>query len=227
MDERMRANDGAVDSKGRFWTSALCDPEVTSFAPEGKIIHSLWAALTRYSGSLQTRPGRPVPPHHHRHHHPQRPHLVPRQHDHVLHRHEARQHLRLRLRRGVRRHLQQACLFPAAGRRPRRTHAGRARQLLDCAVGSVEGCQGEPWGIGDGRGAGADAVPDGMFLSCLQARANISRLWSLPARTSTSPARRSKSRTSIQHQPSTTEEYSNATSASRAGRRLRHTSLSR
>lgn len=33
---RMRANDGAVDSKGRFWVSALCDPEVTSFAPEGE-----------------------------------------------------------------------------------------------------------------------------------------------------------------------------------------------
>ncbi|KAK0383611.1 hypothetical protein NLU13_9522 [Sarocladium strictum] len=32
--EKMRANDGAVDSKGRFWVSAVCDPEVTSFAPE-------------------------------------------------------------------------------------------------------------------------------------------------------------------------------------------------
>jgi sugar lactone lactonase YvrE len=33
--KKMRANDGAVDSKGRFWVSAVCDPEVTSFAPEG------------------------------------------------------------------------------------------------------------------------------------------------------------------------------------------------
>lgn len=32
--ERMRANDGAVDSEGRFWVSATCDPEVTAFAPE-------------------------------------------------------------------------------------------------------------------------------------------------------------------------------------------------
>ncbi|KAF7561295.1 hypothetical protein G7046_g2849 [Stylonectria norvegica] len=34
-DDRMRANDGAVDSKGRFWVNFLCDPEVTSSAPEG------------------------------------------------------------------------------------------------------------------------------------------------------------------------------------------------
>lgn len=31
----MRANDGAVDCKGRFWISATCDPEVTPFAPQG------------------------------------------------------------------------------------------------------------------------------------------------------------------------------------------------
>lgn len=36
----MRANDGAVDSKGRFWVSAVCDPEVTPFAPEGKSIYA-------------------------------------------------------------------------------------------------------------------------------------------------------------------------------------------
>lgn len=34
--EKMRANDGGVDCKGRFWISAVCDPEVTPFAPEGK-----------------------------------------------------------------------------------------------------------------------------------------------------------------------------------------------
>lgn len=34
--ERMRANDGAVDSKGRFWASAVCDPLVTSFTPDGE-----------------------------------------------------------------------------------------------------------------------------------------------------------------------------------------------
>lgn len=34
--QRMRANDGAVDSKGRFWASALCDPLETPFAPEGE-----------------------------------------------------------------------------------------------------------------------------------------------------------------------------------------------
>jgi sugar lactone lactonase YvrE len=38
--EKMRANDGAVDSKGRFWVSAVCDPEVTPFAPEGKNIYA-------------------------------------------------------------------------------------------------------------------------------------------------------------------------------------------
>ncbi|CAM1501034.1 Fc.00g101960.m01.CDS01 [Cosmosporella sp. VM-42] len=32
---RMRANDGIVDSKGRFWVNTLCDPEVTAPAPEG------------------------------------------------------------------------------------------------------------------------------------------------------------------------------------------------
>jgi hypothetical protein len=35
-NETMRANDGGVDCKGRVWASAVCDPEVTSFAPEGK-----------------------------------------------------------------------------------------------------------------------------------------------------------------------------------------------
>lgn len=34
-DENFRANDGGVDSKGRFWASACRDPEVTTFAPEG------------------------------------------------------------------------------------------------------------------------------------------------------------------------------------------------
>lgn len=33
--EKMRANDGIVDSKGRFWVSTMCDPGVTEFAPEG------------------------------------------------------------------------------------------------------------------------------------------------------------------------------------------------
>ncbi|PKS11262.1 hypothetical protein jhhlp_003024 [Lomentospora prolificans] len=33
-DALMRANDGAVESRGRFWVSALCDQEVTKFAPE-------------------------------------------------------------------------------------------------------------------------------------------------------------------------------------------------
>lgn len=33
--KKMRANDGAVDSKGRFWVSAVCDPEEASFKPEG------------------------------------------------------------------------------------------------------------------------------------------------------------------------------------------------
>lgn len=35
--EKMRANDGGADTKGRFWSSALCDPEVTAFAPEGTL----------------------------------------------------------------------------------------------------------------------------------------------------------------------------------------------
>lgn len=35
-DERMRSNDGAVDSQGRFWTSAMCDPQVTDIASQGK-----------------------------------------------------------------------------------------------------------------------------------------------------------------------------------------------
>jgi len=34
-DARMRANDGAVDSQGRFWVGTLCDPQETPFAPEG------------------------------------------------------------------------------------------------------------------------------------------------------------------------------------------------
>lgn len=36
--DKMRANDGAVDSRGRFWVSAVCDPEVIPFAPEGTYI---------------------------------------------------------------------------------------------------------------------------------------------------------------------------------------------
>ena len=32
----MRANDGAVDSRGRFWVGVLNDPLVTTFAPVGK-----------------------------------------------------------------------------------------------------------------------------------------------------------------------------------------------
>lgn len=35
--DRMRTNDGAVDSKGRFWVNAVNDPEVTSFGPEGTL----------------------------------------------------------------------------------------------------------------------------------------------------------------------------------------------
>ncbi|VUC20846.1 unnamed protein product [Clonostachys rosea] len=35
--KKMRANDGAVDSKGRFWVSAICDPAETSFKPEGAL----------------------------------------------------------------------------------------------------------------------------------------------------------------------------------------------
>ena len=34
--ERMRANDGGVDLQGRFWSSALCDPDTTSFITGGK-----------------------------------------------------------------------------------------------------------------------------------------------------------------------------------------------
>lgn len=34
--EYMRANDGAVDSRGRFWVSAICDPHITPFKPEGE-----------------------------------------------------------------------------------------------------------------------------------------------------------------------------------------------
>ncbi|KFA53145.1 hypothetical protein S40293_03192 [Stachybotrys chartarum IBT 40293] len=34
-EERMRANDGEVDSEGRFWVNTMCDPEVTSSAPDG------------------------------------------------------------------------------------------------------------------------------------------------------------------------------------------------
>ena len=33
--DKMRANDGIVDSNGRFWVNTLCDPEVTSSGPEG------------------------------------------------------------------------------------------------------------------------------------------------------------------------------------------------
>ena len=33
--ERMRANDGAVDSQGRFWVSAVCDPQVIPFSAQG------------------------------------------------------------------------------------------------------------------------------------------------------------------------------------------------
>lgn len=33
--DRMRANDGAVDSKGRLWVSALCDPITTKPTPDG------------------------------------------------------------------------------------------------------------------------------------------------------------------------------------------------
>lgn len=36
--KKMRANDGAVDSKGRFWVSAICDPAETTFKPEGEYI---------------------------------------------------------------------------------------------------------------------------------------------------------------------------------------------
>lgn len=34
--EQTRANDGAVDSQGRFWVSAVSDPLVKNFEPEGK-----------------------------------------------------------------------------------------------------------------------------------------------------------------------------------------------
>lgn len=37
-DKNMRANDGAVDSKGRFWVNTICDPEVTEIAPVGKAV---------------------------------------------------------------------------------------------------------------------------------------------------------------------------------------------
>ena len=33
----MRMNDGRVDSKGRFWAGAMCDPLETKLAPEGLI----------------------------------------------------------------------------------------------------------------------------------------------------------------------------------------------
>ena len=36
-NERMRANDGAVDSQGRFWTSAVCDPLVVPMTAQGEI----------------------------------------------------------------------------------------------------------------------------------------------------------------------------------------------
>ncbi|KAF2095716.1 putative anterior fat body protein [Rhizodiscina lignyota] len=36
-EERMRANDGAVDSQGRFWISAINDPQVTKFSPEAVV----------------------------------------------------------------------------------------------------------------------------------------------------------------------------------------------
>lgn len=38
---RMRANDGEVDSEGRFWVNTMCDPEVTSSAPDGtnRLVH--------------------------------------------------------------------------------------------------------------------------------------------------------------------------------------------
>ncbi|CAI4220058.1 unnamed protein product [Parascedosporium putredinis] len=57
-DRRMRANDGAVDSKGRFWSSAQCDPEVTKFAPEAVLfrldldggIHRVLTGLTIPNG---------------------------------------------------------------------------------------------------------------------------------------------------------------------------------
>lgn len=35
-DVRMRANDGAVDSKGRFWVSTLVDPETSQRARGGE-----------------------------------------------------------------------------------------------------------------------------------------------------------------------------------------------
>jgi sugar lactone lactonase YvrE len=36
--QRMRANDGAVDSRGRVWSSAVCDPLVCAFAPEAVVM---------------------------------------------------------------------------------------------------------------------------------------------------------------------------------------------
>jgi sugar lactone lactonase YvrE len=38
-DRRMRANDGAVDSKGRYWVGFMNDPlEVDKVGPEGRIL---------------------------------------------------------------------------------------------------------------------------------------------------------------------------------------------
>lgn len=37
---RMRSNDGAVDSQGRYWVGAMNDPSVTEIGPEGTHISS-------------------------------------------------------------------------------------------------------------------------------------------------------------------------------------------
>jgi sugar lactone lactonase YvrE len=62
-DKRMRANDGAVDSKGRFWVNTMCDPQVTSSAPEGALFrldsdgsfHRLLTGLTLPNGMSWSR----------------------------------------------------------------------------------------------------------------------------------------------------------------------------
>ncbi|KAI9151757.1 L-xylo-3-hexulose reductase [Paramyrothecium foliicola] len=57
--KRMRANDGAVDSRGRFWVNTICDPQVTSSSgPEGALFrldldgsfHRVLSGLTAPNG---------------------------------------------------------------------------------------------------------------------------------------------------------------------------------
>lgn len=50
----MRANDGAIDSQGRFWVSAFNDPSITKLEPVGMALPIMFIYLATSSYSKFT-----------------------------------------------------------------------------------------------------------------------------------------------------------------------------